>query len=78
VKEFPLVLECRLLNAVEIGLHTQFVGEIIDVKAEKDVLGDDGLPDIEKVKPIIFSPEGRSYHGIGKYLGKAFSIGKQN
>ena len=25
VKEFPLVLECRLLNAVEIGLHTQFM-----------------------------------------------------
>jgi flavin reductase (DIM6/NTAB) family NADH-FMN oxidoreductase RutF len=78
VKEFPLVLECRLLNAVEIGLHTQFIGEIIDVKAEEDVLGDNGLPDIEKVKPIIFSPEGQSYHGIGKYLGKAFSIGKQN
>ena len=24
--EFPVVLECRLLHVVEIGLHTQFIG----------------------------------------------------
>ena len=77
VKEFPLILECKLLNAVEIGLHTQFIGEIVDVKAEGDVLGDDGLPMIEKVRPIIFAPESWSYHGLGKTLGKAFSIGRE-
>lgn len=76
VKEFPLILECKLLNAVEIGLHTQFIGEIVDVKAEGDVLGDDGLPMIEKVRPIIFAPESWSYHGLGKNLGKAFSVGR--
>src|ERR1022692_4120119 len=38
VKEFPLVLECRLVQAIELGLHTQFVGEILDVKAEESVL----------------------------------------
>jgi flavin reductase (DIM6/NTAB) family NADH-FMN oxidoreductase RutF len=76
VREVPLVLECKLLNAVEIGLHTQFIGEIMDVKAEEDVLGDDNLPEIDKVKPIIFTPERRDYYGTGKYLGKAFSIGR--
>jgi flavin reductase (DIM6/NTAB) family NADH-FMN oxidoreductase RutF len=76
VKEFPLVLECKLLDTVEIGLHTQFIGEILDVKAEGGVLGDDDLPMIEKVRPIIFAPESRSYHGIGKNIGKAFSIGR--
>jgi hypothetical protein len=48
----------------------------VDVKAEGDVLGDDGLPMIEKVRPIIFAPESWSYHGIGKNLGKAFTIGR--
>lgn len=76
VKEFPLVLECRLLNTVEIGLHTQFIGEIVDVKADAEVLADDGMPNIEKIRPMIFAPERRSYHGVGKYLGRAFSIGK--
>lgn len=76
VKEFPLVLECKLLRFVEIGLHTEFIGEILDVKAEAAVFGDDGVPDIEKVKPIIFAPEGRKYLAVGRILGQAFSIGK--
>ncbi len=76
VGEFPLVLECRLLRTVEIGLHTQFIGEIADVKAEESVLGEKGLPDIEQVRPIIYAPETMSYHGIGKRLGRAYAIGK--
>ena len=43
---------------------------------DEAVLGEKGFPDIEKVRPIIFSPEVRSYHGIGKYLGLAFAVGK--
>jgi flavin reductase (DIM6/NTAB) family NADH-FMN oxidoreductase RutF len=77
VQEFPLVLECKIIHALEIGLHTLFVGEILDVKAEESVLGEKGLPDIEKVKPIIFGPEIRTYHGLGPYLGQAFSIGRE-
>jgi flavin reductase (DIM6/NTAB) family NADH-FMN oxidoreductase RutF len=74
--EFPFVLECRLLHTIEIGLHTQFIGEIVDVKAETDVLGDDGLPDIMKIKPLIFDTSHKGYHGVGPLLGKAFSVGK--
>ena len=77
VKEFPLVLECRLAHTLELGLHTQFVGEIIDIKASKSVLGPDGSLEIEKVKPIIFAPESGEYYGVGKRLGKAFSIGRE-
>jgi flavin reductase (DIM6/NTAB) family NADH-FMN oxidoreductase RutF len=76
VEEFPLVLECKVLRIVELGLHTQFVGEIMDVKADPSVLTENGLPDITKVKPIIFEPSNRRYFGLGSYLGKAFSIGK--
>ena len=77
VEEFPLVLECRMTHKVEIGLHIQFIGEIMDVKAEESVLGEKGLPDIEKIMPFLFAPGSRTYHGIGKPLGKAFSIGKE-
>ena len=74
--EFPLILECKLIHTFEIGLHTQFIGEIVDVKADESVLNNDGLPDIQKVNPIIFAPSCRTYHGIGDKLGDAFSIGK--
>lgn len=77
VKEFPLVLECKLLHSIEIGLHTQFIGEILDARADEECLGLDGLPDIEKIRPILFSPEGRKYHGVGKLLGDAFSLGRE-
>ncbi|UCE82950.1 MAG: flavin reductase family protein [Deltaproteobacteria bacterium] len=77
VKEFPLVVECRLLHTFELGLHTQFVGEILDVKVDEALLGKGGIPDLEKVKPIWFAPENRAYHGTGEYLGKAFSIGTE-
>jgi flavin reductase (DIM6/NTAB) family NADH-FMN oxidoreductase RutF len=76
IGEFPLVLECRVIHTIEIGLHTQFIGEIMDVKAEESVLKEDGLPDIKKVKPPLFAPESREYYGVGERLGKAFSLGK--
>jgi flavin reductase (DIM6/NTAB) family NADH-FMN oxidoreductase RutF len=77
VKEFPLILECKMTHKTEIGIHTIFVGEIVDVKADESVLGENGLPDINKVLPVLFAPEVRTYHGIGKTLGKAFSMGKE-
>ena len=77
VKEFPFVLECSLLQAIKVGLHTIFIGQIKDVKVENDVLTKEGSPDIEKIKPLIFNPANRTYYGIGECLGKAFSIGKK-
>jgi flavin reductase (DIM6/NTAB) family NADH-FMN oxidoreductase RutF len=77
VDEFPLILECKLLDTFELGLHTEFVGEILDVKADETVLDDAGRPAIDKVKPFVFSPSHRTYHAIGGFLGKAFSIGKE-
>ncbi len=75
VAETPLVLECRLLHTLEIGLHTLFVGEILDVKAEESVIGEKGKPDIEKVQPMIYDAAGQRYYGIGRTLGRAFCIG---
>ena len=77
VKEFPLVLECKVIHTIEIGLHTQFIGEIMDVKADESVLGGRGLPLIEKVKPVVYCPEIQIYHAIGEYLGKGHSIGRE-
>jgi flavin reductase (DIM6/NTAB) family NADH-FMN oxidoreductase RutF len=77
VAEFPLVLECRLLRTVEIGVHTQFIGEIIDVKAEEEVLDSNGAPDAAKVLPLVYSPTNRTYYGLGAVIGKGFDIGKE-
>ena len=74
--EFPVVLECRLLQVVEIGVHTQFIGEIVDVKADNAVLAEDGLPDILKVKPMVYDTGHNGYYSVGSNLGQAFAAGK--
>ena len=77
IDEFPVVLECKLLHTIEIGLHTQFIGEIIDVKADETVVGQDGFPVLDTIQPIIFSPGDRVYYRVGESFAKAFSIGRK-
>ncbi|HYA33528.1 MAG TPA: flavin reductase family protein [Candidatus Bathyarchaeia archaeon] len=76
VDEFPFVLECQLLRSVEIGGHTQFIGEIKDTKVDEDLIKDDD-PLIGKIAPLILGIDNMSYYGVGKYIAKAFSVGKE-
>jgi len=76
VREFPMVIECSLIHSLEIGLHTLFVGRIMDVKADEEVLDGQGHPDMERVSPVVYSPGARTYYRVGQLIGPAFSIGK--
>jgi flavin reductase (DIM6/NTAB) family NADH-FMN oxidoreductase RutF len=77
-KEFPLVLECKLVRTIGVGLHTQFVGEILDVKADEEVIGANGYPDVAKLKPIMYAPGVQKYYTTGKSVGGAFEVGKKS
>lgn len=76
VEEFPMILECRVIHTQEIGLHTQFIGEILDVKVDHTALDSRGLPDMGKVAPFIYGSEVQQYFQIGAKIGDAFKIGK--
>lgn len=78
IEEAPLVLECELIHTFQLGLHTQFVGEIKDVKADEGVLNAQGIPDIEKVHPFCYAPGNQAYYKITECLGQAFSIGRRS
>jgi len=75
IAEFPVVLECRVSQTVEIGIHTQFIGEIVDVKVDGSVLGSDGKPDVEKIAPFIYDSAARTYRAVGSEIARAFSAG---
>ena len=77
IAEFPMIVECRVLHTFEIGLHTQFIGEIMDVKVDETALNEKGIPDIAKVKPIIYATKMQTYFGIGHHLERAYSIGME-
>lgn len=76
VGEFAVVMECRVLHVLEIGLHTQFVGEVLDIKVDEEVQGKDGGPDTEKTSPFVFT--GGEYRALGEYIGEPFRIGRQS
>ena len=76
IKEVPLNLECRLAKVLDLGgMNEVFIGEIIETYVDESVLTD-GLPDIKKIKPIVFSMHDRNYWRVGEHLGKAWSVGK--
>ncbi|MRR35045.1 flavin reductase family protein [bacterium] len=77
VEEFPLVIECRLAQTIEVGVHIQFIGEIVTVRADEAVLDANGLPDMLKVSPIVYDPGAKVYYGVGDAIGKAFSVGNE-
>jgi flavin reductase (DIM6/NTAB) family NADH-FMN oxidoreductase RutF len=76
IDEVGLVLECRVVQTHEVGIHTMFIGEILDVKAEESMLRDARAFDIRKVAPVIYDPSTRSYLAVGEALGPGWELGK--
>ena len=78
VKEFPYALECKLVREINLGSHTMFIGEIVGMVADSEVLNPKQLPDIMKVRPMVWGSFGSmAYYNIGDKLGDSFSVGNE-
>jgi len=53
IKECFSHLECKLYDTLTLGDHTVFIGEVVNVMANKNAFADD-LLDNEKIKPIYY------------------------
>lgn len=76
-KEFPLAIGCRLTHHLEVGLHTLFVGEIVDVLADESALAPDGKLDLASLSALLYAPDQKAYYGVGPRLADAFSVGRR-
>jgi flavin reductase (DIM6/NTAB) family NADH-FMN oxidoreductase RutF len=77
IEQFPVNLECSVVQELKLGSHFLFVGQIEEIHASEDTLTN-GLPDVEKIKPIIYSSGAdRAYHGLGERLGAAHRAGME-
>ena len=74
IAEFHVVMECKVIYTLEIGLHTQFIGEVLDIKIDETLIKPDGNPDVEKLGVFVFMD---GYRVIGHSVAKPFSIGKE-
>jgi flavin reductase (DIM6/NTAB) family NADH-FMN oxidoreductase RutF len=72
--ECPVNIECRLFKPVDCGSHTLYIGEVIEVHADRAVLTD-GKPDGTKMHPIVYAQA--TYFDLGKPVEKAFSAGRK-
>jgi flavin reductase (DIM6/NTAB) family NADH-FMN oxidoreductase RutF len=79
IKECPLNLECRLVEANIAGTTNHFIGEIVETHIDSDKIGDPtkaGSIDIEMINPLIYISGKREYRDLGKKVGDAYKIGK--
>lgn len=75
VAQCPLVIELTLSQTLDVGSHTQFIGEIMDVKVHTSCLREDGEPDVAAIDPLLFAPVTQEYWGLGEFVARAFSAG---
>ncbi|MFC1942472.1 flavin reductase family protein [Chloroflexota bacterium] len=77
IEECPINLECRVIHILNLGSHEMVVGQIEEVHATESCLTN-GEPDVEKIQPFLWvARPANQYRTFGKYIGDAFSIGRQ-
>jgi len=76
IRECPVSLECRLLQAVPLPTNTLYIGEITGAYADGRVIRDN-KPDFCEIDPLFLTMPDNRYWTLGKYAGDAWSAGKK-
>jgi len=75
VQEFPLTLECRVVeDKMEVYGH-HIIGEIVGVLADEAVLDEKGKVDAAKLNAFVFDQFRSGYYAIGEKVGQAWHTG---
>lgn len=77
IEEYPLTLECKVIDIQELLGETRVVGEVVNMSADETILDQDGNIDIDKMEPIAFDSASTSYRVLGEIVGNAFKDGAQ-
>ena len=72
INEFPICLECELIEVGEYGV----VGKVVNISVDESVM-ENGNVDIEKVSAIAFDPYTHGYYKVSERVGNAFKDGLQ-
>ena len=75
IEEFPVVMECELLEFLKSDHVSGIVGKIVNVKAEEAVLDENGKVEPEKLHALVFEQFNNGYYTIGAKAGQAWNAG---
>ena len=75
IDEFPVAMECELLEFLHTDYVDGIVGKIVNVKADEAVLDEKGKIDPERMQALIFDQFRHGYYVTGEQVGKAWNAG---
>lgn len=68
ITECPIALECRTSHQLSLGAHDLFVGEVLAVQVDEEVLSRQGRTDYEQARLLTYA--GGYYYELGEQLGR--------
>lgn len=54
IKECPVNIECKVKEITHLGTHDLFIGEVVNVNADEEVIYPDGDIDYEKICTLTY------------------------
>ena len=76
IAQFPLCVECKLIDTKPFDVDVAYFGQIVNVHAEEEILTE-GNVDWKKIRPLLFTFPDRSYWQLGDYVAPAWKIGNE-
>ncbi len=75
VEEFPLTLECKVVECQNTVYGFRVLGQILNVLADEKVLDEKGKVDPSKLNAFVFDQFQSGYYAIGEKVGQAWQSG---
>ena len=77
IEEFPLTLECEVVECQNTVYGFRVLGKIINVLADEKVLDENGNVDPTKLNAFVFDQFQSGYYAIGEKVGQAWESGQE-
>lgn len=55
IRECPVNIECVVKKKIPVGVHHLFLGEIVSVHVDKDILNEKGRINFGKISPFVYN-----------------------
>lgn len=75
ITEYPLTLECEVVEMQSQPYGLRVLGKIVNVIADEKVLDDAGKIDAGKLNAFAFDQMQNGYYAIGEKVGQAWNSG---
>ena len=75
IEEFPLTLECKVVEMQNQPYGPRVLGEIVNVVADEKVLDENGKVDAAKLNAFVFDQFRNGYYKVGEKVGQAWKSG---